>query len=106
MLASSPPHVGIGRDRKCSYARRRKSSIHAGSSLIRLISSTVWRVRPAFVSSRYSTSSWKPYLYSPDTISRVVVIALLGGPSLRNGGPRRSAVQAEGDAGPPPIDEF
>jgi hypothetical protein len=45
-------------------------------------------------------------LYSPETISRVVVIALLGGPNLQNGGPRRSAVQAEGDAGPPPIDEF
>jgi hypothetical protein len=44
--------VGIGRLRKCSYARSRNWSIQSGSSLNRLISVTVSRVRPRFVWAR------------------------------------------------------
>ena len=44
--------MGIGRFRKCSYARRRNWSIQSGSFLKPLISSTVSRVSPRFVSRR------------------------------------------------------
>ena len=40
------PHVGIGLARNVSYARSRKSSIHAGSFFIDEMRSTISRFRP------------------------------------------------------------
>src|SRR3981081_3122739 len=59
------PHVGIGLERKTSYALRRKSRIQAGSFFIDEMRSTISRFRPLSDLNAYvSSGSWNPCRYS------------------------------------------
>src|SRR5215211_5428562 len=69
-----PPHCGVGFSRNDSSAFSLNSSIHSGSSLCLEIMATISGSIPFLgVLKKYSSGSWKPYLYSSSPSSWMVL---------------------------------